>query len=48
MERTTAFMPALSPPEVRMAIFIVIVDSRNFLKRVEVCERKEKGFISYT
>lgn len=25
-ERTTAFMPALSPPEVRTAIFIVVVD----------------------
>lgn len=24
-ERTTAFMPALSPPEVRMAIFILKV-----------------------
>ena len=40
-ERTRAFMPAQSPPEVRMAIFIMMVDSRKCLKGTQ----DKKGFI---
>lgn len=46
-ERTTAFMPALSPPEVRMAIFILNASCGRWLQNLDVEEVKEYMMTTY-